>query len=484
MRAGFHRPCPDPVPIPAGQAVTRPFLTEAGRDGSARSARGPRTIRRLRVRRAPGRPRTAHRPAGLRISDLGPDRHNLRPGLGGAPDQLGSGPDQADPAEDRLHAGLRHDGPAVCHVSPAVHGGCGADPGDLWPGDPGGGFGALVHRRGGDPEAGRGALVHHPGRQRPGGALEHAATDRDHRRPVCRADGPELLLRHRPAALRHHDRAFSRRLARRLDREERPGRPDGHGRPQLHGGRRPGGALMAMGALSCMAAAVLAAPRRTFWLLMFAGCTALLLLSRSKTSLASLIIGLAAIAFVGLVRRGPVMAVVGTWLGVAGAAVLGGIMALAPELIFGVLNKDATLTGRTEIWSAAMHQGMLNNPVLGFGYGVLWDHRDPYDPALWIAHDAGFVAGHAHNGWLEVWLGLGFVGLALWALAYLGNLIRMAGAIYTTSMAYAALPFFLVFSVFSITEVSVIDYHDISWTIYVAFAAMLSSRHPAEEAAS
>ena len=244
------------------------------------------------------------------------------------------------------------------------------------------------------------------------------------------------------------------------------------------------GALMAMGALSCMAAAVLAAPRRTFWLLMFAGCTALLLLSRSKTSLASLIIGLAAIAFVGLVRRGPVMAVVGTWLGVAGAAVLGGIMALAPELIFGVLNKDATLTGRTEIWSAAMHQGMLNNPVLGFGYGVLWDHRDPYDPALWIAHDAGFVAGHAHNGWLEVWLGLGFIGLALWALAYLGNLIRMAGAIYTTSMAYAALPFFLVFSVFSITEVSVIDYHDISWTIYVAFAAMLSSRHPAEEAAS
>jgi len=244
------------------------------------------------------------------------------------------------------------------------------------------------------------------------------------------------------------------------------------------------GALMAMGALSCMAAAILAAPRRTFWLLMFAGCTALLLLSRSKTSLASLIIGLAAIAFVGLVRRGPVMAVVGTWLGVAGAAVLGGIMALAPELIFGVLNKDATLTGRTEIWSAAMHQGMLNNPVLGFGYGVLWDHRDPYDPALWIAHDAGFVAGHAHNGWLEVWLGLGFVGLALWALAYLGNLIRMAGAIYTTSMAYVALPFFLVFSVFSITEVSVIDYHDISWTIYVAFAAMLSSRHPAEEAAS
>jgi len=242
------------------------------------------------------------------------------------------------------------------------------------------------------------------------------------------------------------------------------------------------GALMAMGALSCLAAAILAAPRRLFWLLMFAGCMALLLLSRSKTSLASLVLGLAVIAFVGLVRRGPVMAVVATWLGVAAAMVLGGVLVLAPQLIFDLLGKDATLTGRTEIWTAAMRQGMLNNPNLGFGYGVLWDHRDAYDPAMWIAHDAGFVAGHAHNGWLEVWLGLGFVGLGLWALAYLGNLLRMVGSIYTSAMAYSALPFFLVFSVFSITEVSVIDYHDISWTIYVAFAAMLSSRHPAEAA--
>jgi exopolysaccharide production protein ExoQ len=243
------------------------------------------------------------------------------------------------------------------------------------------------------------------------------------------------------------------------------------------------GALMAMGALSCLAAAILAAPRRMFWLLMFAGCVALLLLSRSKTSLASLVLGVAVIAFVGLVRRGPVMAVVATWLGVAGALTLGGILVLAPQLIFDLLGKDATLTGRTEIWTAAMRQGMLNNPNLGFGYGVLWDHREAYDPASWIAHDAGFVAGHAHNGWLEVWLGLGFLGLGIWALAYLGNLLRMVGSIYTTSMAYSALPFFLVFSVFSITEVSVIDYHDISWTIYVAFAAMLSSRHPAEEVA-
>lgn len=234
------------------------------------------------------------------------------------------------------------------------------------------------------------------------------------------------------------------------------------------------GALMALGTLSCLSSAVLSPSRRRFWIAAALGCLALVLLSTSKTSLLALGLGMAAMVGVGLFQRGPVLAIVSTWLTVSATIIVGGLLALAPDVLFGALNKDATLTGRTEIWTAAIRQGLAHDPVNGFGYGVLWDHRQPFEPASWIAHDAGFAAGHAHNGWLEVWLGLGFVGLAIWTAAYLGNFFRIAVAAYTTSKAYAIVPFFLVFSVSSLTEVSVLDYQDIEWMIYVAFAASLA----------
>lgn len=234
------------------------------------------------------------------------------------------------------------------------------------------------------------------------------------------------------------------------------------------------GALMALGTLSCLSSAVLSRPRRGFWIASALGCLALVLLSTSKTSLLALMLGGAAMAGVGLFQRGPILAVIGTWLTVGATILVGGLLALAPDVVFDVLNKDATLTGRTEIWTAAIRQGLAHNPISGFGYGVLWDHRQPFEPASWIAHDAGFSAGHAHNGWLEVWLGLGFVGLSIWTVAYLGNFVRVARAAYTTSKAYAIVPFFLVFSVSSLTEVSILDYQDIEWMIYVAFAASLA----------
>ena len=234
------------------------------------------------------------------------------------------------------------------------------------------------------------------------------------------------------------------------------------------------GALMALGTLSCLSSAILSPPRRGIWIAAAAGCLALVLLSTSKTSLLALVLGVVAMVGVGLFQRGPVLAVISTWVTVSATILVGGLLALAPSIVFDALNKDATLTGRTEIWTAAIRQGLAHNPVSGFGYGVLWDHRQPFEPASWIAHDAGFAAGHAHNGWLEVWLGLGFVGLAIWILAYFGNFFRIAVAAYTTSKAYAIVPFFLVFSVSSLTEVSILDYQDIEWMIYVAFAASLA----------
>jgi len=72
--------------------------------------------------------------------------------------------------------------------------------------------------------------------------------------------------------------------------------------------------------------------------------------------------------------------------------------------------RDATLTGRTQVWSALIPI-VMRSPVVGGGFGVFWTpaRRDSFD-----------ISG-AHNGYLDVLLGLGFVGIILVSFFYLAS---------------------------------------------------------------
>lgn len=72
------------------------------------------------------------------------------------------------------------------------------------------------------------------------------------------------------------------------------------------------------------------------------------------------------------------------------------------------VGKDPTLTDRTKIWAFVL--GMHTDPLLGTGYESFW-----MGPRLeWIWRNAGLGGlTEAHNGYLEVYLNLGLIGLAL-----------------------------------------------------------------------
>lgn len=81
-----------------------------------------------------------------------------------------------------------------------------------------------------------------------------------------------------------------------------------------------------------------------------------------------------------------------------------------------VLGRDSTLTGRTEVWAAVL-PAMKHQPLLGYGFGSFWtdDRRQLYDIPT------------AHNGYLDILLELGIVGLALfvaWLLSCARQLRR------------------------------------------------------------
>jgi exopolysaccharide production protein ExoQ len=95
----------------------------------------------------------------------------------------------------------------------------------------------------------------------------------------------------------------------------------------------------------------------------------------------------------------------------------------ALEAVLGAFGKDATLTGRTYLWS----QGLAaagEAPVIGVGYYAYWVQGFSEAERLWeefyIEARGGF---HFHNTYIEVLVELGLTGLVLISLLMAGILV-------------------------------------------------------------
>jgi O-antigen ligase len=229
---------------------------------------------------------------------------------------------------------------------------------------------------------------------------------------------------------------------------------------------------MALGFICLAAAAVLNPARTWIWAAFAALALFLVVMSTSKTALVSLMLGAGMMVFVGLIRRGPATGVAVVWLAMVGLIVLVSAGVLAADAVFDALGKDATLTGRTEIWSSAMRQ-IERRPWTGYGYGVVWDVKGPWTPFSAIASEAGFTPQHAHNAWIEQWLGMGVFGLAAFVLFYAQVVGLTASAVFRHPAAYLAAPFLIVYSVMSVTESVAFAYNDLRWVLFSAIAARL-----------
>ncbi len=75
------------------------------------------------------------------------------------------------------------------------------------------------------------------------------------------------------------------------------------------------------------------------------------------------------------------------------------------------LNRDPTFTGRLPLWSYALEAG-LDRPWLGYGYSGFWNDNSALVQSIWAAID--WKAPSAHNGYLDIFLQIGVVGLILY----------------------------------------------------------------------
>ncbi|MGI2902620.1 O-antigen ligase family protein [Tolypothrix sp. VBCCA 56010] len=100
------------------------------------------------------------------------------------------------------------------------------------------------------------------------------------------------------------------------------------------------------------------------------------------------------------------------------------------ELLTG-LGRDPSLTGRTPIWGYALTR-LMERPLLGYGRGAFWAPNSQYAVEAGQAISSGWIAPHAHNGFVDLALDVGLIGLSLFLISYFTVFLRALKQAYVT----------------------------------------------------
>ena len=137
------------------------------------------------------------------------------------------------------------------------------------------------------------------------------------------------------------------------------------------------------------------------------------------------------------------------------------------ETVLTALGRDVTLTGRTELWDAVWEM-IWRSPWLGYGYNAFWMGWEGPSASVWIATGARHL--HSHNGFLDLWLELGLVGIVVFVLGFLRTFLRAIVWARSTRTAEEYWPLMFLTFVFlsNITESRTLSTNSIFWILYVA----------------
>jgi len=143
------------------------------------------------------------------------------------------------------------------------------------------------------------------------------------------------------------------------------------------------------------------------------------------------------------------------------------------ETVLGAFGKDLTLTGRTEIWPLAIDK-IQERPWLGYGYFSFWNGLD--GESADIIRALRWPVPYAHNGFIDLTLYLGLVGLLLFLIGFSVAFIRSVFWIRIQNTAISFLP--LIYMIYTaqanITESTLMVRNSGPWVLYTAIVYSLS----------
>jgi O-antigen ligase len=156
------------------------------------------------------------------------------------------------------------------------------------------------------------------------------------------------------------------------------------------------------------------------------------------------------------------------------------------ELLTSAAGRDSTLTGRTGLWQDLLDNG-AKKPVLGVGFGAFW--VGPIGYAMyplenWSRTTPGWRPKQGHNGYLDVYVELGDVGVILLliviALAFAGALNDLASQFEIGSLRLVLL---LSVVLNNLTEASFLKGTHSLWFVFLLVAINVPAQRRQQHAA-
>lgn len=206
-----------------------------------------------------------------------------------------------------------------------------------------------------------------------------------------------------------------------------------------------------------------------------AGAVGLMLAAHSATAILSLApVALLLLPCFVFVRRAPRLAIPVLTLLLTAGMFAGRLAAPSGSSLLSAMGKDSTLTGRTEIWSVAQ-EAISRRRVLGYGFDAFWESPSG---GLLFDDELGWAVPHSHNGYLEILLGLGWSGMALFGFAILRtgrDALRYAWR-PEGFLSMWPLAFLTVLLLHAITEADLLARHGLPYFVLVVISTQLVLR--------
>ena len=143
------------------------------------------------------------------------------------------------------------------------------------------------------------------------------------------------------------------------------------------------------------------------------------------------------------------------------------------NLVLEATGRDLTFTDRTLLWTDVLHNAE-KSPIVGVGFGAFWVGHigyDMYPLENWSRKTPGWRPGQGHDGYIDVYVDLGVIGLAL-MLIVIG--VGFSGALddlqHDFELGSLRLVFLLSIVMNNITETSFLKGTYSLWFLFLLFA--------------
>jgi exopolysaccharide production protein ExoQ len=135
---------------------------------------------------------------------------------------------------------------------------------------------------------------------------------------------------------------------------------------------------------------------------------------------------------------------------------------LFADFFLTAVGKDLTLSGRTQLWEAILD--IKINPMIGVGYNAFWlgDRLEK------LIQRFIFLPKQAHNGYLEIYINLGIIGLMFLLFAIYRSYRKLMKSFSESDPIFSFnISFFITYLVYNLTEATFLFNLSSLWFVFL-----------------